>query len=111
MSSATKRRTDAPQAPTAAQVRAWREMRGVSQTAAAKLAGVSLRMWQYYEDGSVAIHPNTWLAVMAAGSGRAEEWISSAHPEDRVHGGDKRLSWELKALLLEAYRAGQMSRV
>lgn len=111
MAKQSTRRTDAPQAPTAAEVRAWREARGLTQTAAATLAGVSARMWQYYEDGSVSIHPNTWLAIMAAGSGRVEEWLARAHPEDRIHGGEKRLTWEMRQLLIEAYRAGQMSRV
>lgn len=105
------RRTDAPgRSPKPQEILALRERAGLSQTAAGLRVGVSLRTWQGWEAGEVSMHPATWRYAQAVFSSRAEEWLERTHPDGWIHGGERRLSWELQQLLLEAYRAGQMTR-
>lgn len=108
--SSRPRRADIPgRVPTPAQVRALRESLGLSQTAFALRLGKSLRTVQNMEDGSVDTHPALWRYAQAVCSTAAEEWIERTHPKGWIHGGERKLTWEVEQLLLEAYRAGQLA--
>lgn len=50
---------------TAAELKSWRLRLGLSQRAAAEALGVSLRMYQYYEAGQMAIPKTVALACAA----------------------------------------------
>jgi transcriptional regulator with XRE-family HTH domain len=45
-------------------LRAWREQEGLTQAAAAEIAGVATRTWQRWEAGEREIHP--WLRDVLA---------------------------------------------
>lgn len=52
---------------TAPELRAWRDRLGISQAAAAKALGLSLRAYQHYEVGTRAIpEPAPGIAALAA---------------------------------------------
>lgn len=104
------RRADAPgRSPKGSEVRALRDATGLSQTALGARLGVSLRTVQGWEADEVSMHPATWRYAQAVCSGSAEDWLARTHPDGWIHGGEKRLTWEMEQLLLQAYRAGQLA--
>lgn len=103
-------RADAPgRSPKPAEVVALRKSTGLSQTAFGARIGKSIRTVQLIELGEIRMHPSTWHYAQAVCSGAAEDWLQRTHPDGWIRGGEKRLTWEHQQLLLDAYRAGQLS--
>lgn len=55
-----RERPTAMQTPTPETIRKARQAAGLSQTAAAKIVGATLRAWQYWEAGERPMRPATW---------------------------------------------------
>ncbi len=57
--------------PKRSELIAFRAVWGLSQTAAAKLAGSSLRAWQYWEAGEHPMHPAIWDSLQSRAEKKA----------------------------------------
>lgn len=64
--------------PPPAEIRAWREAAGLTQTEAARLVHAGLRTWQQWEAGERRMHPAFWELARIKAAGKTASRIADS---------------------------------